>query len=129
MKVPRPGALRLVTTARLGKPPRPPLGLSQWTADATAAAVLLDAATLGPGDVAAVADQLPAATTLPPRTALVVFGVPSGGGGILGKLLGGGPAVSRAIRCGALIARGYVDVGAAVDEATKSEIAWGYSSA
>jgi hypothetical protein len=90
---------------------------------------LLDAATLGPGDVAAVADQLPAATTLPPRTALVVFGVPSGGGGILGKLLGGGPAVSRAIRCGALIARGYVDVGAAVDEATKSEIAWGYSSA
>jgi hypothetical protein len=87
--------------------------------------VWLDAAALNGDDVAAIARQLPPASTLPEGTPLVVLGVAAGTGGLWGKLLGGGPSVSRAARCGALIARGYVDVGAAADASTKADIAWG----
>jgi hypothetical protein len=34
--------------------------------------------------------------------------------------------IPRALRCSALVARGYVDVGAGVDPDTRSDLAWGY---
>ena len=126
MKAPRPTALRLVTTAPTSRPPRPLFGLPGWTADAAAAAVLLDATALDRGDAAAVALQLPAAATLPAGTLVVVSGAALRGAGLVGRLFRGATTpVSRAARCGALVARGYVDVGADVDPATKIDVAWG----
>jgi hypothetical protein len=115
-----------MTTARTSRPPQPLFGLPGWTADAAAAAVLLDATTLDGGDAPAVALQLPAAATLPAAMLVVVSGAALRGVGLLGRLFGGATTpVSRAARCGALVARGYVDVGAGVDPVTKMDIAWG----
>lgn len=126
MKAPQPSALRLVTTAPTGERARPLFGLSAWTADVPAAAVVLDAASLNGDDAGAVARQLPDASTLPEGTLVVVSGEAIRGVGILGRLFGGGTtAVNRAARCAALVARGYVDVGAGIDPATKIDIAWG----
>jgi hypothetical protein len=126
VKVPRPAALRLVTTARTSRPPRPLFGLAGWTTDAPSAAVLLDATGLNGDDSPAVAHQLPPTTTLPAGTLVVVSGAALRGVGVLGRLFRGATTpVSRAARCGALVARGYVDVGAGVDPATKIDIAWG----
>jgi len=126
VKAPRPPALRLVTTAPTGGRSRPLFGLTAWTPDAPAAAVVLDAAGLTGDDAGAVARQLPDATTLPEGTLVVVSGAALRGVGILGRLFGGATApVSRAARCGALVARGYVEVGGGVDPATKIDIAWG----
>jgi|HubBroStandDraft_1064217.scaffolds.fasta_scaffold65154_2 hypothetical protein len=117
--------MRLLTTARTRKPPRPPLGLLGWTPDAPAAAILLDAAALIGDELTAIARQLPPATTMAAGAPIVVFGVAAGGGGFWGRMLGSGLHVSRATRCGALVARGYVDVGAGLDNVTKMDIAWG----
>ncbi len=119
--------MRLITTAPVRKPPRPPFGLPEWSAEAQAAAVLLDADGLdGDDDVRSVAGQIPGASTLPAGTVVVVLGGAARGGRFLSHLFGGSTVpVSRAARCAALIARGYVAVGAAIDEATKIEIAWG----
>jgi hypothetical protein len=126
VKAPRPTALRLVTTAPTGARARPLFGLSAWTPDAPATAVVLDAAGLNGDDAGAVARQLPDAATLPEGTLVVVSGVALRGVGVLGRLFGAGTTlVSRATRCGALVARGYVDVGAGIDPATKTDIAWG----
>lgn len=44
------------------------------------------------------------------------------------SVLGRKKTVSRALRCSALVARGYVDVGAGTDPAGKDDLAWGYAS-
>jgi hypothetical protein len=90
--------------------------------------LLLDARHGQLRDVASVLAQVPSASTLEPRTPIVVFGVAVRGGGALRRLFGGGSAhVARAARCTALVARGYVDVGGGVDAVTGADLAWGWS--
>ncbi len=127
MIAPRPSAIRLVTSVRGGKVPRPPFGLRTWSSEAEASAIVLDATDLEIDEVGGVAKQLPLASTLPPGASLVVFGVAVGAQHFWNRFLGGGTVpVSRAARCGALIVRGYVDVGAGRDETTHADLAWGW---
>jgi hypothetical protein len=124
-----PSALRLVTRIQ-GPPPRnPPFRLRTWTADAAAVAVWLEVS----DDVteALVAAQLPAPSALAPATPLFVLG--SGmrtrsAAGWRSWLRRGTVAVDRSTRCGALLMRGYVRLGAAVDEASGADLVWGFSS-
>ncbi len=120
-----PSELRLVTQIR-GKAPRPPFGLKAWSASGDAFAVLLSRAIAGGEEMGAseVAAQLPAASSLPARTPVWVLGT-AAGDGAMWRLFGRGSAVSRAARCSALVARGYVDVGAGVDAASGADLAWG----
>jgi hypothetical protein len=55
-----------------------------------------------------------------------VVEAPSLGSRVLAAL-GRGRVVPRALRATALVARGYVDVGAAVDPASRSDLVWGYT--
>ncbi len=82
--------------------------------------VTLDVTNADPEDVSAVASQIPDPKTLPPRTRVTVPAIATRGGGLLRRLLGETKVpVSRAIRCTALLVRGYVGVGA------DTERAWG----
>jgi hypothetical protein len=77
--------------------------------------------------VAAVMAALPDPADLPPGTLVVVAGNLDTPGGFARSVLavfGRSKTVPRAHRCSALVARGYVDVGAASDEA-RSDLAWG----
>lgn len=80
----------------------------------------LDATGVDLEDPSAVAKQLPAPGTLAPGTRVVVPAAATRKGGVLRRLLGPRTVtVSRAARCTALLARGYVDIGA------DDEAAWG----
>jgi hypothetical protein len=127
MMPPRPTALRLVTRATAARVPVPPLGLSTWTSDAQAIAILLDMAGLDGDDPAAVAAQIPCAADLPERTLVFVLEAPAGGRGVM-HLLRRSIRISRAARCTALVARGFVGVGAGTDEDRGADLAWGLSS-
>jgi hypothetical protein len=84
--------------------------------------VRLDATEVDVEEPGAVAGQIPLASTLEPRTRVVVPGTATRRGGVLRRLLGQQRVpVSRAVRCTALLVRGYVDVGARDDET------WGYA--
>jgi hypothetical protein len=109
-----------------GKAPRPPFGLRSWEPSAAATAILLDVRGRSTCTAADVAGQLPLASTLPPGTPVVVLGA-AANDSPLWRLFARGFPVSRAARCSALIARGYVDVGAGVDVATGADLAWGTS--
>jgi hypothetical protein len=126
VKTPRPAALRLVTRARAGKLPKPPLGLRAWSPDAEALALLLDEQRGDPRALAEVAAQLPRASSLAPGTLVVILGTAANERPFW-RLFARGAEVSRAARCSALVARGYVDVGAGLDEATGADLAWGAS--
>jgi hypothetical protein len=41
--------------------------------------------------------------------------------------IGRGRTVGRAERCSALLARGYVRIGAGVDPKTRNDLAWGHA--
>jgi hypothetical protein len=84
--------------------------------------VELDATGVDLEDASAVARQLPAADTLAPGARLAVPAVALGRDGLLRRLLPPRKVVvPRAALCGALLVKGYVDVGA--DERR----AWGYA--
>jgi hypothetical protein len=88
-----------------------------------ATVVRLDATGVDPQDFAAMATQLPHASTLPPRTVVAVPAVAVRRRRFLRGVLGDRRVtVPRSTRCTALLLRGYVDVHA--DDAT----AWGFSS-
>jgi hypothetical protein len=127
VKAPRPGALRLVTRARAGKTPKPPLGLHAWTPDAEAFALLLDEQRGDPRALAEVVAQLPRASSLAPGTLVVILGTAANERPFW-RLFARGAEVPRAARCSALVARGYVDIGAGLDEATGADLAWGRST-
>ncbi|MBV9949998.1 MAG: hypothetical protein JOZ69_24365 [Myxococcales bacterium] len=127
MKLPAVAGLRLVTRAA-GRPPRPPLGVAQWSADAPALAVLLESSGADLDDPAQVAAQLPEPNELPPGTPVFVLGVARSGPQLLRRLGLGTTAVGRAPRCTALVGRGYVGVAAGADEAGGADLAWGFSS-
>ncbi|HEX8794494.1 MAG TPA: hypothetical protein VF765_26295 [Polyangiaceae bacterium] len=88
-----------------------------------ATVVRLDATGVDAEDFAALASQLPLASTLPPRTVVAVPAVAVRRRRFLRGVLGDRKVpVSRAARCTALLLRGYVDVHA--DDGS----AWGFSS-
>jgi hypothetical protein len=125
---PRPTALRLYTRARGKRAPSPPLGLSRWSADAVEVAVLIDAAGIDVSEAAAIAAQLPTLAELPPETPVFVLGSAARSRGVLGWIGVGTVPVPRAARCTALVAKGYVSVGAGIDPATGVDLAWGLTA-
>jgi hypothetical protein len=129
MMAPRPDAIRLWTLATHVTPPHPPLGLRTWSGEAAALAVLLVASAGDLANVAVVAAQIPSAETLLLSTPVVVLGEVARTSGSWNRLFFGlrKRSVARAPRCGALLARGYVDIGAALDPATGSDVVWGWS--
>lgn len=82
------------------------------------------------GSIAAAADALPDPNTLADGTLVLVEGAvdepPSLARSVL-SVFGRTKTAPRALRCSALVARGYADVGAAIDPETKSDLAWGYA--
>ena len=111
-----PEALRLVCAAPVARPPRPPFKLAGWSTDARSVAVLLDATGVDVGDAGAVAPQVPEASTLAPGTRVFVLGHAMRlRRGIVRWLGPGAQPVARAVRCAALVARGYTGVGALTD--------------
>jgi hypothetical protein len=91
----------------------PPQGARVVRLDATEADVQ------SPGAVAA---QIPDASTLPSRSAVILPPVAAKRGGALSRWLGNrGVPVPRHVRCAALLARGYVDI--AADDAQ----VWGFA--
>jgi hypothetical protein len=79
--------------------------------------------------VAAVVRALPDPDELEGGT-LVILPAEAGGRRSLARTVlaafGRTRTISRALRCTALVARGYVDVGAGVDPDTRADLAWGY---
>jgi len=127
---PRPAALRLWTRVEGIRLPAPPLGLLQWTPDATALAVLVDATHFDGDEVQAVATQIPLASDLPPGSPVFVLGTAVVAARSWRAILGPRRApVSRAVRCSALLARGYVDIGCARPMPRGDDLAWGWSQA
>jgi hypothetical protein len=108
------------------RPPKPPFGLPAWTPTADAVAVSLDMRGAGGGSPSAVAAQVPLASALPPGTPVVVLGLAARGGSIWTRFARG-VSVPRAARCGALLARGYVDIGAGTDDVSGADLAWGFA--
>ena len=128
MLPPRPSAMRLYTRKRGARIPAPPLGLTAWSADATAVAILLDASDTDVDDPEQIAEQLPNAAELPPATPVFVLGSAARARGILRWIGMRTIPVARAARCTALVARGYVGIGAGVDRATGDDLAWGLTA-
>jgi len=94
------------------------------TAPEGATVVRLDTTGVDPEDFAALASQLPHASTLPSRTVVALPAVAVRRRRFLRGVLGDSKVnVSRATRCTALLLRGYVDV------AADAAAAWGFSSA
>jgi hypothetical protein len=73
---------------------------------------------------------VPEATSLPEGTLVVVL--PSVVAESLGSRLlaavGRGRTIPRAYRCSALLARGYVRIGAALDASSGQDLAWGFAT-
>jgi hypothetical protein len=124
---PRPEALRLSMRGR-GKTPRPPFGLDGWSSDAIGTAVVLDATEEDLERVESIVTQIPRATSLAPGSPLVVFGSATYEAPSWRRLFGAGRvAVTRAARCSAMLARGYVDIGGGVDDQSGADLAWGWT--
>jgi hypothetical protein len=81
--------------------------------------------------LAAARDALPDPATLEPGSLVVVLPALAGEKSLASSVLsafGRKKIAPRAVRCSALVARGYVRVGAGVDPTTKEDLAWGYAA-
>jgi hypothetical protein len=117
--------MRLLAKAG-ARTPRPPLGVKAWSADGESLAVLLDGAAEELDQVEAVAAQIPPSDQLAPGTLVVLLGTAAPRGARwLQWIAARPPTVARAIRCSALLARGYVAVGGGIDAAPAADLAWG----
>jgi hypothetical protein len=120
-----PKALRLVCRTPGARAPLPPFGLGAFTDDPDAAvAVLLDVDGEGGerAQVDVVAQQIPHADELPAGRLVVVLPTRAHAGGFFSRLLAGSRAgVPLAVRATALLARGYVDLGANAE----ADLVWG----
>jgi hypothetical protein len=127
--MPRPAALRLVTRAERLPRASLPFRLASWTPDAAGIAVWLEA-TGEHLDDAAIAAQLPLARDLAPATPVFVLGsaVRAHPASWFPSLRSTAVKVGRAPRCGALLMRGYVGLGAGLDETSSADLVWGFSS-
>ena len=149
MKHPTPSALRLLMAAsrRLttpgsseltrapsadvssGKTSRPPFGLTRFDPNAPSVAILLDESDGDLRDPAVVARQLPDPATLPALSLVFVLGTSAPRQGLLGRWFGvGATLVPTATRCSALLARGYVGIGAFVDGLSSADLVYATSS-
>jgi hypothetical protein len=81
----------------------------------------------GPGSLEAIVAQLPPPESLPVGTLVVVGGEAAVRGGLLSRVLLPRVKVARADRCTALLARGYVRIGAGVDRTSGQDLAWAYA--
>lgn len=117
MSTPSPLPPRLKYVGPGPVPRTSPFGL-ELTTDAQDLAIQLSASELD-----AIAAQLPAPETLP-RGALVVLMPTAAASGLRALFTANRPA-SRAARAGALLARGFVTLGACVDPHTKMDLVWG----
>jgi len=127
--MPRPAALRLVTRAERLPRASLPFRLASWTPDAPGIAVWLETAGEDLDD-AAIAAQLPPARDLAPATPVFVLGtaVRAHPARWFPSLRCSAVRIERAPRCGALLMRGYVRLGAGLDEASSADLVWGFSS-
>jgi hypothetical protein len=86
---------------------------------------------LGPDDaasVASIARALPDPASLPDGALVVVLPAvhePASLASRLRSALGRGRTIPRAHRCSALLSRGYVQIGAALEGPTRQDLAWG----
>jgi hypothetical protein len=127
-----PKTLRLVSARPLrGKLPRVPFGLTWSEAAGGGVGVLLDLPPQWPasgfGDVDVVAPQVPEAASLTPGQLVVLLPRGAPKGPWLGRLLGARTWAAGAVRGNALLARGYVGIGAGVDARTRMDLVWGYA--
>jgi hypothetical protein len=115
---------------------RPAVGVRARTAAALPEPHARDGATtvrLTEADAASLAATiaaLPEPATLPAGTLVLVPGEVAGGRSLARSVLavfGRLKVVPRTRRCTALVARGYLDVGAAEDATTHADLAWGRS--
>jgi hypothetical protein len=115
--LPSPRAIRLVGAEEA----RAPFGLS-FSSEADALCVVLHNAE----NVAAVAAQIP--DGLAPDALVIVMPHEARAAGLLAKLR---PArqIPRDLRCSALLARGFVRIGAASDPKSGADLVWGYVAA
>jgi hypothetical protein len=116
--MPEAQTVRFVGTAR---PRVAPLGAAWADSDGDALAVQL------PDDAGAneAAAHVPEAASLPSGTWVIVLPEPARGRGLLAAF--GRKPIARATRCGALLLRGYVDIGAEVDPRSKMDLVYGRS--
>jgi len=103
-----------------GPSPRAPFGLGGLSADGDAWLIALSEA----DSVATAAAILPAPASLSPGALLVILPEVPSARGLLSLFSAGRPA-SRSVRAGALLVRGYVDLGACVDPHTRLDLVWG----
>jgi hypothetical protein len=129
-ELPAPVALRLVCKGTPSSLKRP-FGLSAWAeGDGVDALVLLDPVStaetgdLTPGEVL---QQIPLAESLPSGQLVLVLGELRASGAIFTRLLGSRRKVGRASRAAALLAAGYVQLGAGVDPKSGHDLVWGYA--
>jgi hypothetical protein len=119
--VTKPRSFRFVGSG--GPPPVLPYGVARVDASGDAVLVRVDPKHR---DVHAVAQELPDPASLPPGTAVFVLAEAAASGGFFGALGAfGGRKLDRATRSGALLARGYVDLGAEVDAASQLDVVFG----
>lgn len=82
------------------------------------------------GSAASIARALPDPSSLDPGTLVIVpreiAGAQSFARSVL-AVFGRAKTIERALRCTALVSRGYVDVGAADEEDRRSDLAFGFS--
>jgi hypothetical protein len=142
-----PARVRLVRAdGERGRAPRPPFGLARFDEEAEAIVVVLRVADgwplrrsatdsgqwrqvhdAGLGDVGEIAAQIPEARSMSAGALVVVLGEADAPRGALARLFGRKPEVARAVRCSALLARGYVRLGGGVDPKSGYDLAWAYA--
>lgn len=130
-KTPRVTSLRLVGSVAERARGRlaPPFGAA-FASDAPAYALALGPAVAS--DLAGLARELPDPDELPAGTLVFVLPTVVDPPSLTNRFLaalGRGRTVTRELRSTALVARGYVDVAAGVDPASRSDLVWGYAPA
>jgi hypothetical protein len=130
---PLPKSLRLVSARPLrGKHPPVPFGLQWSEAQGGGVGVVLDLGegwpTSGFGDVDRVVAQLPDPAALVPGQLVLVLPRGAPKSAWLGRLPGTRSWAAVAVRASALLARGYVGIGAGVDPKTRMDLVWGYAA-
>jgi hypothetical protein len=126
---PRPARLKGCFPAGREPPSPPPLGVSTWSdTDVDAMLYAIDVREQAGvcAEAALVTAQLPEASELPTGMVVYVLGASTRPRSFFSRLFGGrASTLSRAARGSALLARGYVAIGAGVDEASGFDVSWG----
>jgi len=135
LSLPAPSAVHLHRAHDVsGPPPRVLFGLPAWSEDPRALAIAIELAPPTgsvPNDLAAqIAGVLPAPESLARGALLIILGEAPSQGGLVARVLQTlrrGEPVPRTARATALLARGYLHIGAARDEASGHDLVWGFA--